>query len=325
MRLLSIVLAGLALLHSGGASAVASPRVIASEARQSHGDTMSEIASQKTLAMTMAPTPEVGFTPDIVGGEETEPGAWPWQVTVIRPSLVGTGPNYYPAHWCGGSLIAENWVLTAAHCVSGVLPSQRDIVAGVHDLDNPEAGHQRRSVSQIIVHEDYDPFTADNDLALLRLSTPVVLGAGSGLTVGLVTLVDANIGSLNGITSTVTGWGNLLGQPFPGGLDYPDTLHQVEVPIISNALCAGSYPGEITGHMLCAGYAEGGKDSCQGDSGGPLLVADGAGWAQAGIVSWGDGCAAPDAPGVYTRVSDYIDWIIGKTGFRFYLPLLHHS
>jgi hypothetical protein len=118
------------------------------------------------------------------------------------------------------------------------------------------------------------------------------------------------VGALEGRPATVIGWGNTLGQPNPGGLDYPEALHEVEVPIVSNEYCGTIY-FNITANMLCAGLLRGGKDSCQGDSGGPLMVYDetAAEWQQAGIVSFGQGCAFPGVPGVYTRVSGFIDWI----------------
>jgi len=241
-------------------------------------------------------------SPDIVGGEEASPGAWPWQVALVA----GGATDLLNAQSCGGSLIDEEWVLTASHCVEGSLPDAIDVVAGVHDLANPEAGYQQRSVTQIIMHPGYDPGTVDNDMALLKLSTPVQLGQTTGgITVSLISLVAADVGSLDGITATVTGWGNRS----DSGSDFPERLHQVSVPIISNEQCQNLLG--ITDNMMCAGYTAGGKDSCQGDSGGPLVIFDVANqrWQQAGVVSWGIGCAQPDSPGVYARVSRYIDWI----------------
>jgi secreted trypsin-like serine protease len=268
---------------------------------------------------TPPPSSSLGLAPSIVGGEEALPGAWPWQVAMIRPGAVEPGPDYFYALACGGSLIDEEWVLTAGHCVADLSPLKVDVVVGVHNLSAPEQGHQRIDVAEIIVHQDYDFYgtTEDNDIALVRLATPAELGVTQGgLTVSVVSLVDADVGDLSGFVATVTGWGNRSST----GIDYPDALHQVEVPIISNQTCenwfdSALWPDDwVTPNMLCAGFAEGGRDACQGDSGGALVIRDGQGWEQAGIVSWGDGCAEPMKPGVYTRVSRYVDWIENQSG-----------
>jgi uncharacterized repeat protein (TIGR01451 family) len=188
-----------------------------------------------------------------------------------------------------------------------------DVVAGAHNLNAPEQGYQQLEVAEIIVHENYG---YDHDIALLRLASPATLGAAPGLTVSLVSLVGADVGSLAGTMATVTGWGNRSGTVE----DFPETLHQVQVPIITNGQCEDWYDGSvgsddwITANMLCAAFAEGGKDACQGDSGGPLVIPDGQDWQLAGVVSWGIGCAEPYQPGVYTRVSQYVDWIESKSG-----------
>jgi uncharacterized repeat protein (TIGR01451 family) len=195
-------------------------------------------------------------------------------------------------------------------------PSDVDVLAGIHNLGIPEQGYQQLKVAEIIVHENYDDWIIDNDIALLRLASPVTLEAVQGLTVSLVSLVSADVGSLEGITATVTGWGDRSGD----GVDFPETLHQVQVPIITNSQCeswydSSWYPDDwTTVNMLCAAFEEGGKDACQGDSGGPLVIPDNQGWKLAGIVSWGMGCAGPYQPGVYTRVSQYIAWIKEKSG-----------
>jgi secreted trypsin-like serine protease len=251
-------------------------------------------------------------SPTIVGGEEAEPGAWPWQV-----ALVQTGGDLYIGQFCGGTLIDPEWVLTAAHCTEQFTASQIEVAAGVHDLTNPEPGFQRLGVQQIITHPNYNPAIYDFDITLLKLETPATLGQpAGGLPVATITPVAADIGALEGILSTVTGWGNRAAQPIPGGNDFPETLHQVELPIMSNTHCRLAYGTNITDNMICAGYDQGGKDSCQGDSGGPLVIFDEPNqrWLQAGIVSWGYGCAAPDYPGVYTRVSRFSNWIYDTSG-----------
>lgn len=253
--------------------------------------------------------------PRIVGGVEAAPGAWPWQVALIYPRSVAVGPNYYSnyAQFCGGSLIDEMWVLTAAHCVidNGSVNSISNInvVVGLHNLKTPEADYQQITITQIIPHERYNSINEDNDLALLKLAVPAKLTT----TVQLVSLVEANIADLTGLTATITGWGNLS---YNGTA--PTTLQQVEVPIISNAQCENWYDiseGQdnwVTNNMLCAGFEQGGQDACQGDSGGPLVIPVAQGWQQAGITSWGIGCAGKQTPGVYTRISQYLDWIAEK-------------
>ncbi len=242
-------------------------------------------------------------SPTIVGGQEADPGEWPWQVVLVQK-----GANPINGAFCGGSIITRDWVLTAAHCVDTASTSDLDVVVGIHDLRNPNTGFVRVALSQIVVHPGWNDANKDNDLALLKLAQPVPARAasGSGLPIAYSNLATSAVGNLAGRTSTVTGWGNRSSN----GSDFPDTLHEVEVPIISNADCAASY-GNLTDNMLCAGLPQGGKDSCQGDSGGPLVVYDQATakWQQVGIVSFGIGCAEPGYPGVYARVSRYTNWI----------------
>ena len=227
----------------------------------------------------------------IVGGHEATPGDWPWQVSIQDT----TG-----FHFCGGSLIHEEWVLTAAHCVDFTSSSDIQVVLGRHDLTSDEGNVYE--VAEIIVHPEWNSATLDNDIALLRLAMPA-----DEIPVVPVSLEEADLYAA-GIIATVTGWGDLS----MGGVS-PDTLHQVDVEIVSNDLANApqSYDGAVTENMIAAGFAAGGKDSCQGDSGGPLVVPSesGIGWNLAGIVSWGEGCALPDKYGIYTRVANYFDWI----------------
>ena len=253
--------------------------------------------------------------PQIVGGEEAIPGAWPWQAALIHSDSV----NLYDGQYCGGVLVDEWWVLTAAHCVSEVEFGDVDVVLGAHNLLKPEPNVQRISSRNFVVHPDYDPFNSDSDIVLIELATPATLtpGEGGGLPVQLATLVAADVGSLEGVLSTVTGWGNRSAQPIPGEFDFPETLHQVDLPILSSEACNEAFEENflsagVTENMMCAGFLyKGGRDSCYGDSGGPLMVQDStsSNWKLAGLVSWGYGCAMPGLPGVYSRVSQFSSWV----------------
>uniref|UniRef100_A0A3Q3ERA5 Zgc:100868 n=1 Tax=Kryptolebias marmoratus TaxID=37003 RepID=A0A3Q3ERA5_KRYMA len=210
----------------------------------------------------------------IVGGQEAPAGSWPWQVSLQQS-----------AHFCGGSLINNLWVLTAAHCVPSGNPAGLTVFLGLQSLQGSNPNKVSRTVAQIIVHPDYNSVTSNNDIALLKLSSSVSF--------------TSYISPIRIYVSSV-------------GLPSPQTLMEVEVPVVGNRLCYCDYSSEgitITDNMICAGLTEGGKDSCQGDSGGPMVSKQGGRWIQAGVVSFGVGCARPNIPGVYTRVSQYQNWV----------------
>jgi len=272
------------------------------------------VKPQAGVENVTAATVQSVAAPQIVGGTEAAPGAWPWQVALVAR----TQPNAFLGQFCGASLLTPNWVLTAAHCVThgteSVPAAALDIVIGRHALT--ETVGQRLPISQIVVHPAWDPTTNDFDIALLRLGQPALLSGAIGIPGAIqpVTLAMPSESAL--ITparlATVTGWGTRTA----GVADYPHTLYQVTVPLVAQATCAANYAAidssiELTDRMLCAGFAEGGKDACQGDSGGPLVVNDNGIWKQVGIVSWGAGCADPGVPGVYTRLPIFYDWIKG--------------
>lgn len=252
-----------------------------------------------------------GPQPDIVGGAEVpDPNPYVWQVAIVSLPFQGTNSQF-----CGGSLIAAQWVLSAAHCFSNsgdITPAdQVGVLVGVRDLRVPTSA---LSVSRIIVHPGYVESTFANDIALLKLSEPV---GDTSLIIPLSSASDDATFAEPGTLATVSGWGGLVGyapggSP-PGGQQYPDILYAVQVPIVSNDTCRTPNPS-LLDSMICAGLEAGGKDSCQGDSGGPLVVPDGnSGYIQVGVVSFGLGCAAPNTYGVYTRVSSFRDWISFST------------
>ena len=228
----------------------------------------------------------------IIGGENAPTSVYPWMVSV--QSKLGA------EHFCGASLIASQWVLTAAHCVESEVASGIQVSIADHDLSKNDSGEQLRDVSDIYIHQQYGD---DHDIALLKLT------AASDKTP--VALADANFMAnlADGTELTTIGWG-LTRDGDDGSL--PNILQQVKVPLFAQASCKTNYAPlkiEITNNMVCAGLDAGGKDSCQGDSGGPLFVESGGSMVQLGVTSFGEGCAVAKFPGVYTRVAAYRDWI----------------
>ncbi|XP_063978657.1 serine proteinase stubble-like isoform X1 [Diachasmimorpha longicaudata] len=240
----------------------------------------------------------------IVGGKAAPFGRWPWQVSVRRTSFFG----FSSTHRCGGAVLNENWIATAGHCVDDLLTSQIRIRVGDYDFSSVQERlpYVERGIAKKVVHPKYNFFTYEYDLALVRLESSLVFAPHIS-----PICLPATDDLLVGENATVTGWGRLS----EGGT-LPSVLQEVSVPIVSNDRCKSMFlrAGRhefIPDIFLCAGYENGGRDSCQGDSGGPLQVRGKDGrYFLAGIISWGIGCAEANLPGVCTRISKFVPWIL---------------
>lgn len=235
----------------------------------------------------------------IVGGTETEVNEYPWQAGLADRDTDGL--------FCGGSLINNRYVVTAAHCVEGRDVSSFTVRLREHDVTSAsETRLVLRNVSRIIAHPDYDADTDLNDIALLRLKNTVQVSRR----LGPVCLPSQTKNRYVGRTAKATGWGATSHNGPTANL-----LREVDVPVLSHRECkfrTNYAPSRIFFRMLCAG--EVGKDSCQGDSGGPLVYQDRKGnYDMIGVVSFGFGCAFEGYPGVYVRVNQYLNWIRNNT------------
>nr|XP_058922086.1 transmembrane protease serine 11D [Kogia breviceps] len=231
----------------------------------------------------------------IIGGTKAKEGDWPWQVSL----------QWSNHHYCGGVLISNRWILTAAHCFTRHSDTLLWTVTFGISTTSPK---ERRRIRTILIHNNYKPETHENDIALLHLDREVTFNRN----IHVVCLPEASQNIPPGSTAYVTGWGS---QSYTGST--VTHLEQARVNIISNNVCnaPSSYNGAILPGMLCAGLSQGGVDACQGDSGGPLVQEDARHlWFLTGIVSWGYQCGLPDKPGVYTLVTAYRDWIHQHTG-----------
>ncbi|KAM6973022.1 ST14 transmembrane serine protease matriptase a [Aplochiton taeniatus] len=243
-------------------------------------------------------------TSRIVGGQAAEEGEYPWQVSL---HLKNQG------HVCGASIINERWLVTAAHCVQDDAkvrysqPGTWEAYMGLH-TQSLKTGRNvvRRDLRQIISHPYYNAYTFDNDIALMELESPLTFTDF----IRPVCLPAPQHDFPVGDSVWISGWGATR----EGGTG-AIVLQKAEVRIINGTVCNELMSGQITSRMLCAGVLKGGVDACQGDSGGPLSSPTlGGRTFLAGVVSWGDGCARRNKPGIYSTVTKFRGWITEKTG-----------
>ncbi|XP_032641901.1 enteropeptidase [Chelonoidis abingdonii] len=237
-------------------------------------------------------TQEIGAR--IVGGSDAKEGAWPWVVSLFF--------NERPT--CGASLISDEWLVSAAHCVYGrnLIPSQWKAMLGLHttlNLTYPQTVIEE--IDQIVINPHYNKRTKNSDIAMMHLQFKVNYTDY----IQPICLPEASQHFLPGMNCSIAGWGTTTNQGSTANI-----LQEAEVPLITNEKCQQMLPEyNITENMMCAGYDEGGVDSCQGDSGGSLMSQDNNRWLLAGVTSFGYQCALPQRPGVYVRVTQFVDWI----------------
>ncbi|XP_053114500.1 plasma kallikrein-like isoform X2 [Hemicordylus capensis] len=235
----------------------------------------------------------------VVGGTNSSVDEWPWQVSLhVKLST--------QRHLCGGSIISDQWILTAAHCIEDLpLPQVWRVYSGILKQSEIREGTPFFSVQEIIVHPNYDFSERGYDIALMKLDRPMNF-SDSQQPICLPSNEEKDMGYTN---CWVTGWGYTKERG-----EIEDVLQKLKIPLITNAECQSRYQDQIISNkMRCAGYRQGGKDACKGDSGGPLSCKHQGLWYVVGITSWGEGCARPEQPGVYTNVAEFVDWILEKT------------
>ncbi|KAM3830380.1 suppressor of tumorigenicity 14 protein isoform 3-T3 [Vipera latastei] len=240
----------------------------------------------------------------IVGGMDSDLGEWPWQVSL---HVKGEG------HVCGASLISNKWLVTAAHCfveknyIRYADPSLWTAFMGLLNQEARSNNHvQKRAIKQIISHSLFNDFSFDYDIAVMELASPVTFSKE----IIPICLPDATHEFPAGKPIWVTGWGRTQEMGLGASI-----LQKAEIRVINQTMCDSLLANQLTAQMMCVGVLTGGVDACQGDSGGPLVsVEANSRMFLAGVVSWGDGCARRNKPGVYTRVTKLRTWIKEKTG-----------
>jgi secreted trypsin-like serine protease len=262
-------------------------------------------ARQLHMSPLLAEARSANLTNKIVGGNVAESHSWPAQALLY----VSNGGS---TSLCGGTLIATDVVLTAAHCILSTNPGNYRVYLGVQDRSSLTGSTvQQMTVTRIHKHSSYSSSTLRNDIATLVFSGNAILNQY----VQLACLPSSSSSSYpsSSQSSWVAGWGTTS-----SGGSTSSSLRNVRVTVLANSQCSSVYSSSNSNEQVCAGEIAGGKDSCQGDSGGPLYVSDTVNGATkfvvAGVVSYGKGCAQAGYPGVYTRTSYYKQWIADNKG-----------
>lgn len=221
---------------------------------------------------------------------------WPWLAALLRASSYSS--------FCGGALLNRNYILTAAHCLVRMQPSEVIVRLGEYDFyEQNDTVNEDIPPSKFIVHPEYDAATQQHDIALVKLSKPAKYSDF------VRPICLPTIKAKTNQTAVVAGWGTLY---YGGPLS--NVLLETPVPVWDLENCISKYSQPVFKTNLCAASYEGGKDACQGDSGGPLLMQQSNGrWITIGVVSWGISCGDKDQPGVYTNVASYLGWILSNT------------
>lgn len=247
--------------------------------------------------------PECGKSPRrVVGGSDAIFAQFPWMVMLGFSNSPGS-------LICGAALINKRWIVTAAHCLRNTDPSKYIGRLGEWDRTNNDEPfpHVDYLFDSLIKHPDYVGGSSDiNDIGLLRTAKDVVYATNIGPICLPTDLTNLYVNQ----AASIMGFGDLR----EGGREYPDKLQTAQVTIFANSRCDWTFTkfirrNRINDLEMCAGVMAGGVDTCQGDSGGPLVVKEGNLNYLVGIVSWGIGCARPNYPGVYTRVTKFVPWV----------------